>query len=40
MHEFYLVSSPQQQGIGNVINLKTDDGWETIFYQVKLLLFK
>ena len=27
-------ASPQQQGVGNKINLKTDDGWESNLYQV------
>ena len=30
-HEFRMTSSPQQQGVGDKIDLKTDDGQESIF---------
>ena len=31
VHDFYVTSSPYQQGVGNRINLKMDYGLESIF---------
>ena len=31
MHKFYVTSSSWQQGVGNKINLRMDDGWELNF---------